>query len=121
MDADKKRVFEERMQGLVNKYCQQLPGKYQEIEDSWKNYQSDSTSPDLIELFYRLIHTLKGTASTFGFTKQSDICYQIQRVLLDIKEKHEILSPSKVSSIQKYLDELKNNINAPPEDIIKNN
>lgn len=120
MIADKKQVFEKRMQVLLDKYCQQLPGKYQEIEESWENYQTDFANPDFIETFYRLIHTLKGTAATFGFTTQSDICYQIQRILLNTKENNNILEPEKIPAIQHYLNELKNNINAPPQDITEN-
>lgn len=120
MIADKKRIFEERMQVLLEKYCQQLPSKYQEIDECWKNYQKDFSNVDSIETFYRLIHTLKGTAATFGFVTQSDICYQIQLLLLDIKKNHCILDQGDVPVIQHHLDELKHNINAPAQDIMEN-
>jgi len=118
MIADKKRIFEDRMQALLEKYCQQLPGKYQEIEESWKNYQKDFSNADSIETFYRLIHTFKGTAATFGFVTQSDLCYQIQLILLDIKNNHDILKQSDIPVIQHHLNELKQNINAPAQDIL---
>lgn len=120
MIADKKRIFEERMQALLEKYCQQLPSKYQEIEESWKIYQKNVSNADSIECFYRLIHTFKGTAATFGFVKQSDICYQIQLILLDIKQNHDTLKQSDIPVIQHHLNELKQNINAPAQDILEN-
>ena len=117
MTDDKKRKLQQRMAALHDKYCNQLPEKYQEIEDSWKQYQTDYSNPTFIELFYRLIHTLKGTAATFGFIKQADICFEIQKLLLKAKEEQSILEESSVTQIQKYLAELKSNINTPAQDI----
>ncbi len=115
MTDEKKRKFQERMEALHEKYCRQLPDKYLEIENSWKEFQTDLNNPDFIETFYRLIHTLKGTASTFGFVTQADICFEIQKSLLVVKEEHTSLSESSVSQIQKHLTELKTNINTPAE------
>ena len=117
MTDEKKRILQERMAALHEKYCKQLPEKYQEIEDSWKQYQTDYSNPVFIELFYRLVHTLKGTAATFGFVKQADICFEIQKLLLKTKEDQSILEQSSVTQIQKHLAELKSNINAPAQDI----
>ena len=117
MTDDKKRKLQQRMAALHEKHCNQLPEKYQEIEDSWKQYQTDYSNPAFIELFYRLIHTLKGTAATFGFIKQADICFEIQKLLLKAKEEQSILEESSVTQIQKYLAELKSNINTPAQDI----
>jgi len=116
MSDSKKLKFNKRMEALNEKYCQQLPGKYQEIENSWKEYKKDLNNPDFIETFYRLIHTLKGTAATFGFVKQSDICFVIQKILLAGKEQPS-LSDHAVEQIQEKLSELKININTPAEEI----
>jgi chemotaxis protein histidine kinase CheA len=116
MNDSKKRKFNIRMEALNKKYCQQLPEKYQEIENSWKEYKKDLSNPDFIETFYRLIHTLKGTAATFGFVKQSDICFVIQKILLAEKEQA-TLSDYAVEQIQEKLGELEINIDTPPEEI----
>ena len=113
MTDDKKLILNERIKALHEKYCRQLPEKYLEIESSWTEYQTDLLNPTFIETFYRLIHTLKGTAATFGFTTQSDICFEIQKVLLNIKEDHSALSESDIKKIQHQLDALKTNISAP--------
>lgn len=117
MGDEKKRKLQERMAALHQKYCRQLPEKYQEIEECWKEYQADLNKSASIETFYRLIHTLKGTAATFGFVKQADICFKVQKILLHVKESHSVLKQNDVQKIQMYLDELKANINAPAEDI----
>lgn len=118
MDDEKKRQFKERMEALHEKYCQQLPSKYQEIEDCWEHYQKDLSNPESIESFYRLIHTFKGTAATFGFLTQADICYEIQKLLLAVKDEYSILSNDEVNKIQEQIDELKLNINSPAKDSI---
>lgn len=117
MTEQKKHEFKERLKVLLEKYCRQLPEKYSEIEQSWQEYQSDLSNPSHIELFYRLIHTLKGTAATFNFTVQADICLEIQKMLLKVKEDSSVLEKNDVVKIQKYIEELKANINAPAQEL----
>lgn len=115
MSEDKKRQLKNRMQALHEKYCQQLPQKYHEIEDSWNEYRADLSNPEFIETFYRLVHTLKGTAATFGFVTQADICFEIQKSLLNVIEDHSVLPSDSVELIQQHLNTLKDNINSPAE------
>ena len=117
MTDDKKQKLQARMAALHDKYCNQLPDKYQEIEDNWVKYRSDLSNPELIDTFYRLIHTLKGTAATFGFVKQANICFEVQKLLLEAKENHSALIQSSTVQIQQHLDQLKANINTPAEDV----
>ena len=117
MTNEKKHKLQARMDALHEKYCKQLPDKYKEIEDSWNDYLTDLSNPAFIEVFYRLIHTLKGTAATFGFVTQADICFEIQKLLLKVKDDQSILAESSVIQIQELLAELKANINTPAEDI----
>ena len=117
MTDEKKQILQARIAVLHEKYCSRLPGKYQEIEASWKEYRSDLSNPDFQELFYRLVHTLKGTAATFGFVKQADSCFTIQQLLIDAKENQTALSEDLIPLIEKGLKELKANIDEPAEDI----
>ena len=117
MTDDNKRKLQDRIAALHEKYCKQLPGKYQEINDSWTEYQTDLTNVDFIETFYRHIHTLKGTAATFGFNAQADTCFEIQKLLLTVENDHSILPDSSIVLIQKYLEELKANINTPADKV----
>lgn len=117
MDVNKKIAFEQRMQILHDKYCRQLPEKYNEIESSWQQYQNDLAKSEFIEIFYRLIHTFKGTAATFGFNTQADICYKIQKILLEEEKNHSTLAKNNIEQIQTYLNELKANISAPAKNL----
>jgi len=115
MSAAKKIAFKQRMQALHDKYCRQLPEKYNEIQISWEQCRGDLAKEEFIETFYRLIHTLKGTAATFGFKTQADICYKIQKILLKEKENHSTLAENNIEKIQAHLNELKENITVPAE------
>ena len=116
MADEKKRKYQKRMAELHEKYCKQLPEKYHEIERSWKEYQTDFSNTDFFDAFYRYIHTLKGTASTFGFNTQADICFEVQKVLTSIKEQH--ASPDEATKIiNEHLAELKAHINTPADNI----
>lgn len=114
---DKKRQFKERVEELHKKYCKQLPAKYQEIEDAWNEYKKDLSNLEATDTFYRLVHTLKGTAGTFGFVIQADICFEIQKLLLNVKEEHSVLSDDSVDKIQHQVNQLKRNINTQAKDI----
>lgn len=113
MTENKKQQLQERLAALHDKYCTQLPSKYSEIKDSWDQYQTDFSNVEYIDTFYRLIHTLKGTAATFGFVTQADICFEIQKLLLMVKEEHSILDADSVSLINTQLAKLKAKINTP--------
>ena len=115
MTDEKKRMLQERMAALHEKYCKQLPDKYQEINCCWNKYKTDLSNEVFIETFYRLIHTLKGTAATFGFNAQADTCFEIQKLLLTVYEDHSALPDASVTLIQKHLEELKTNINTPAD------
>ena len=113
MIDENKRKLQERMAELHDKYCAQLPDKYQEIQDGWDEYKTDFSNPESIEKFYRLIHTLKGTAATFGFVTQADICFEVQKVLLKANENNTLLNEGLAVQIENHLAELKANINSP--------
>jgi len=117
MNDEKKRKFSERMEALNKKYCDQLPEKYSEIESSWIAYQADLKNESALELFYRLIHTFKGTAATFGFVRQADICFDIQKILMSVKDDGQILTASLADQIQEHVQDLKKNINSPAQEI----
>lgn len=117
MTDDKKRMLQERMASLHEKYCKQLPEKYQELNNSWIEYKTDLSNVNFIETFYRLVHTLKGTAATFGFNTQADTCFEIQKLLLTVYEDHSVLPDASIVLIQKKLEELKSNINTPADKI----
>lgn len=119
MSENKKEQFKKRMEALLQKYKQQLPTKYLEIKNNWDKYQQDLNNAELSDKFYRLVHTLKGTAATFGFMKQSDICLKVQKLLLEAQHQNKALSENSIELICNYLDELKIHIHTPAEHLVE--
>lgn len=117
MIDEKKQKLQKRMAALHEKFFKQLPSKYFEIENSWKEYQAELSNADFTEKFYRLIHTLKGSAATFGFVVQADICFKIQLLLLKSEKENALLPEDSILQIQKYLLQLEKNINVPAKNL----
>ncbi len=115
MNDEKNNSFKQRLQALHEKYHRQLPEKLAEIHTSWDAWKAEPENPERMEDFYRLIHTLKGTAATFGFNSQSECCFEVQQVLLRIKEKKITLSEEDIQNIQQHIDKLEQNINHPTD------
>ncbi len=113
MNDEKKDRFQQRMQALHEKYYQQLPEKLQEIHQSWQAWRASPGDATRLDTFYRQIHTLKGTAATFGFTTQSACCLDIQTILMRIKDDPDSWTDQDQQQIENRLAELEKNIQAP--------
>lgn len=115
--SENNNTYASRIEKLQKKYLEQLPEKLQDIDNSWQDYRQNSADQEKFELFYRLVHTLKGTAGTFGFHKQADACLAIQNILVDIKNGSDALNTDTANNIQSHLDTLNKNIDSPADEI----
>lgn len=61
-------TVQEKLKGLRKIFSAQLPGKIREIEEALNGLRRDGYDPNLAETLARLLHTLAGTAGTFGFS-----------------------------------------------------
>jgi len=57
-----------KLKELRNAFSTQLPGKVRQIEEAWAALPREGWDPDQVETVARLLHTLAGTAGTFGFS-----------------------------------------------------
>ncbi|MGC2061369.1 MAG: diguanylate cyclase [Thermodesulfovibrionales bacterium] len=58
----------EKLKGLRKVFETQLPGKFLQIEEAWDDLFRDGWDPQKAEEAAQLLHTLAGTAGTFGFS-----------------------------------------------------
>ncbi|MHB8880573.1 MAG: diguanylate cyclase [Thermodesulfovibrionales bacterium] len=58
----------EKLKGLRKVFEAQLPGKVLQIEKAWDDLTRDGWDPQKAEEAARLLHTLAGTAGTFGYS-----------------------------------------------------
>lgn len=55
-----------QLQAIRQSYCASLPEKLARIELLWRQLQQDQTNKIFYEEFYRLLHSIAGSAETFG-------------------------------------------------------
>lgn len=115
LNTDQNSPLAQKVKKLHDKYWATLPDKYNEIVHAWCDLRANSQDPTFYELFYRLIHTLKGTSATFGFTTQADICFNIQQILLRYKNLDKPLSKDDLYDIEDCLTTLEEKLGTPAE------
>ncbi len=67
---DKRAAKIAKLQALSTQFCQQLPHRMQEIAQAWQQVkQADNDQSDSINTLLHLIHSLAGSAGTFGYIR----------------------------------------------------
>ncbi|MBI5846987.1 MAG: diguanylate cyclase [Nitrospirae bacterium] len=61
-------AVQEKLKGLRKIFLGQLQGKIREIEEAWASLLRDGWDQGRAEAVTRLLHTMAGTAGTFGFS-----------------------------------------------------
>lgn len=63
------QTLEEKLKALRQAYAKQLPKKLDDVTALWSSLCNDGWDWSKIEDLYRFVHTLAGSAPTFGFNK----------------------------------------------------
>jgi len=71
----------EKLKGLRKVFETQLPGKILQIEKSWDEVFREGWDPQKAEETAQLLHTLAGTAGTFGFSAVRDAVRTMETLL----------------------------------------
>lgn len=90
---DKKQTLEERLEALRNAYADQLPTKLDEAATLWSTLNNNEWDWNAAKDFHRYVHTLAGSAPTFGFNSVGQDARRIEQVLKEWIAKQE--TPSK--------------------------
>lgn len=69
------------MRALAANYAAELPGKLAEIASMLRSACADGADAAALQLLHRQVHSLNGSAKTFGFAAVSDAARQLDRVL----------------------------------------
>lgn len=117
---DRDQELNDALQALAQVYIAKLPSKLAEIETAKLRFQTDPSDRENFILLHRLLHTMAGSAGTFGFPEMGevaralesrikeyiagkiwdadqikDFCAQIDRYLVDTKLIYESASIAK--------------------------
>ncbi|MBC3875772.1 diguanylate cyclase [Undibacterium flavidum] len=69
---DRDQELNDALQALAQVYIAKLPAKLAEIETSAQRFQADPTDRENFIVLHRLLHTMAGSAGTFGFPDVGD-------------------------------------------------
>lgn len=65
--SDESDSLQEALRALNLLFAQKLPSKLLEIEEALNQFSDYPGNPDALALLHRLLHTMSGSAGTFGF------------------------------------------------------
>ena len=97
--------IQEKLRLLRLKYAEQLPHKIAETTEFWSKVSFDGNS-DEMKQFHRLVHTLHGSAGTFGFLAVSAIAQELETIVRTVPDVKSLTKKQK-STITRFIHQLK--------------
>ncbi len=97
----------DKLKALRMSYHDNLPRRMMEIESSWLSLLAGNVSSDVRHVFHRLVHSLAGSAGTFGYDEISQKARQLEHVIQRMIENNLSLSDDLVVQVATNLTELK--------------
>ena len=92
----KEQTIEEKLKALRDAYRKNLPGKMNEGNILWTTLNSGDWDPILAKDFHRYMHTLAGSAPTFGFVEVGQNAREIEAII------KQCLTENKQPSTEEY-------------------
>src|SRR5579883_2730910 len=102
----------EKLQALFLEYSKNLPLKIQRIEKEWLTLSRHFNVAEF-KTFHRDVHSLCGSAGTYGYTRLSTIARQLE-ILLKSLLSHTTLTEEQQVEIDRLVNELKAAGSLPP-------
>ena len=92
----KEQTIEEKLKALRDDYRKHLPSKINEANLLWTTINSGDWDPSLAKNFHRYMHTLAGSAPTFGFVEVGQNARKIEAAI------KQCLTENKQPSTEEY-------------------
>jgi HPt (histidine-containing phosphotransfer) domain-containing protein len=92
-----------QLQAIRASYCASLPEKLARIELLWRQLQQDQSNKVIYEEFYRLLHSIAGSAETFGLP---ELTRAARSIVQQLKHTNDITALTAVSEDLGVLSEL---------------
>lgn len=89
---------------LRDSYLNGFPGQLHEIEAFILELEKSDNTKDPLEALYRRVHSIKGSAGTFGFSIISSICHQMEDHLTEVEEEGSKIDSKEINVLFAYLD-----------------
>jgi two-component system, chemotaxis family, sensor kinase CheA len=95
---------------LLNDFIVEASENLQSASDCLSTLIIDQRNKEALNSIYRCIHTLKGSASLLNFIKTQEVAHLVESYLDLIREERIELNPKALESLEKYFDELNENL-----------
>ena len=95
--------LEAAIRALGQVFISKLPGKLAEIEDAKDAFQRDPDNKEHEALLHRLLHTMAGSAGTFGFADMGTKARALESQLKVIYAGRSVGSPAEFKSFASML------------------
>lgn len=69
------------LQELQEYFAGRLPDRLREIDEAWARVQGSAWSPEPLRELHRLVHSLSGAGTTFGFPEVTRTARALERFL----------------------------------------
>ncbi len=96
---------QKHLQALIVLYAKHLPDKIKNIEDQWQN-QLNQWDPIQLKKFHRDVHSLSGSAGTYGYSELSKAARQMEIYLMTLLDTT-VITDEKKDKVTDLLEQLK--------------
>jgi len=99
-------ILKKSLEDLKNVFVSQLDDKVGDLNVAWDGIRKNGWTHDSISSLRILVHSMCGTAGTFGFTTLSDSARKLDQYLGVVLDNIDELSPDYVHETSLYLEEI---------------
>jgi CheY-like chemotaxis protein len=103
----KEAVMQEEFEGIQKKFADNLPGKILQMEEVWENVLMNKDTTKQLAKLRRLVHSLTGSGTTFGFKEISEQARELELTVDMIIAEGENTIGQRKDKISQLLDNLR--------------
>ena len=107
--------LQDKLNALKIEYTKRLPNKIQMLETHWQHIQKKWDLQQFRD-FHREVHSLSGSAGTYGYLNLSDAARQLEFYLLPLLAYEQRLQREQINEITKLLNKIKTTPTTTPTD-----
>jgi len=100
-------AFRRQLEALSAEYRGSLPGKLIEIDSLWRDLAGGMAKPDRMDDLQRELHSIAGSARTFGIAGVSEAAAAAESFLESFSKRHKLPDTAQQARFARLLDDLK--------------
>jgi chemotaxis protein histidine kinase CheA len=101
-------AFKRQLEAISSEYRASLPKKLAEIDALWSDLVSGAAKPDHMGNLQRELHSIAGSAKTFGVSGVSEAAAAAELFLEPFSKRRKLPNSAQQAEFARLLDKLKN-------------